>query len=86
MSSPGRHAPRHHYKTRDMTIQHPLDDRLPALLRSGRALCGIFTALPSPAIVEMCAYAGFTFVIIDNEHGAADFETTEHMQIGRAHV
>lgn len=62
-----------------MTIQHPIDDRLPALLRSGKPLRGIFTALPSPAIVEMCAYAGFTFVIIDNEHGAADFETTEHM-------
>ncbi|MGO4416551.1 MULTISPECIES: aldolase/citrate lyase family protein [Cupriavidus] len=62
-----------------MTIQHPLDDRLPALLRSGEPLRGIFTALPSPAIVEMCAYAGFTFVIIDNEHGAAGFETTEHM-------
>ncbi|MEN7527296.1 aldolase/citrate lyase family protein [Cupriavidus sp. DL-D2] len=62
-----------------MTIQHPIDDRFPALLRSGQPLRGIFTALPSPAIVEMCAYAGFTFVIIDNEHGAADFETTEHM-------
>lgn len=62
-----------------MTIQHPIDDRLPALLRSGEPLRGIFTALPSPAIVEMCAYAGFTFAIIDNEHGAADFETTEHM-------
>lgn len=62
-----------------MTIQHPIDTRLPALLRSGEPLRGIFTALPSPAIVEMCAYAGFTFVIIDNEHGAADFETTEHM-------
>ncbi|WP_420995031.1 HpcH/HpaI aldolase family protein [Cupriavidus sp. 30B13] len=62
-----------------MTIQHPIDNRLPALLRSGEPLRGIFTALPSPAIVEMCAYAGFTFVIVDNEHGAADFETTEHM-------
>lgn len=62
-----------------MTIQHPIDNRLPALLRSGEPLRGIFTALPSPAIVEMCAYAGFRFVIIDNEHGAADFETTEHM-------
>ncbi len=62
-----------------MTIQHPIDNRLPDLLRSGAPLRGIFTALPSPAIVEMCAYAGFTFVIIDNEHGAADFETTEHM-------
>ena len=27
----------------------------------------------------MCAYAGFDFVIIDNEHGCADFETTENM-------
>lgn len=62
-----------------MNLQHPLDDRLPALLRSGQPLRGIFTALPSPAIVEMCAYAGFTFAIIDNEHGAADLETTEHM-------
>ena len=58
---------------------HPLDNRLPDLLRSGKRLRGIFNGLPSPAIVEMCAYAGFTFVIIDNEHGAADFETTEHM-------
>ncbi|TXI83435.1 MAG: 4-hydroxy-2-oxovalerate aldolase, partial [Cupriavidus sp.] len=62
-----------------MNLQHPLDDRLPALLRSGQPLRGIFTALPSTAIVEMCAYAGFTFAIIDNEHGAADLETTEHM-------
>jgi 4-hydroxy-2-oxoheptanedioate aldolase len=62
-----------------MTIQHPIDNRLPALLRSGEPVRAIFTALPSPAIVEMCAYAGFTVVLIDNEHGAADFETTEHM-------
>lgn len=60
-------------------IRHPLDDRLPGLLRSGQRLRGIFTGLPSPAIVEMCAYAGFDFVIIDNEHGCADLETTENM-------
>lgn len=80
MSSPSPHQGGETRTTaRDMIIQHPLDDRLPALLRSGEPLRGIFTALPSPAIVEMCAYAGFTFVIIDNEHGAAGFETTEHM-------
>jgi len=62
-----------------MTIQHPIDTRLPAMLRSGAPLRGIFSALASPAIVEMCGYAGFDFVIIDNEHGAADLETTEHM-------
>lgn len=62
-----------------MKSQHPLDTRLPAMLRSGQRLRGVFNALPSPAIVEMCAYAGFDFVIIDNEHGCADFETTENM-------
>ncbi len=58
---------------------HPLDDRLPAMLRSGRRLRGIFNALPSPGLVEMCGYAGFDFVIIDNEHGSANLETTENM-------
>ncbi|WP_395346872.1 HpcH/HpaI aldolase/citrate lyase family protein [Variovorax sp. UC122_21] len=27
----------------------------------------------------MCGYAGFDFVILDNEHGSANLETTEHM-------
>ena len=62
-----------------MDIRHPIDTRLPAMLRSGQRLRGVFNSLPSPAIVEMCAYAGFDFVIIDNEHGCADFETTENM-------
>ena len=62
-----------------MTPNHPLDTRLPDMLRSGQRLRGIFNALPSPAIIEMCAYAGFDFVIIDNEHGCADYETTENM-------
>ncbi len=58
---------------------HPLDDRMPGLLRSGRRLRGVFNGIPSPAIVEMCAYAGFDFLVIDNEHGSAGLETTEHM-------
>ena len=58
---------------------HPLDTRLPDLLRSGQRLRGIFSGLPSPAIVEMCAYAGFDFIVIDNEHGCAGLETTENM-------
>ena len=58
---------------------HPLDTRLTAMLRSGRPLRGLFNGLPSPAIVEMMAFAGFDFVLIDNEHGGAGFETTEHL-------
>lgn len=62
-----------------MDIRHPLDDRLPAMLKSGKPISGVFNGIPSAAIVEMCAYAGFDFIIIDNEHGSSDFETTEHM-------
>lgn len=61
------------------SAQLPLDDRLPAMLRSGERLRGIFNGLASPAIVEMCAYAGFDFLVIDNEHGSADLQTTENM-------
>ena len=57
----------------------PLDTRLPAMLRSGKRLRGIFNGIPSPAIVEMCAFAGFDFLVIDNEHGSANHETTENM-------
>ena len=55
---------------------HPLDNRLPGMLRSGQRLRGIFNGIPSPALVEMCAFAGFDFVVIDNEHGSAGLETT----------
>lgn len=57
----------------------PLDTRLPALLRSGERLRGIFNGISSPAIVEMCAFAGFDFIVIDNEHGSSDLQTTENM-------
>ncbi|MEN9627516.1 MAG: hypothetical protein RJA10_743 [Pseudomonadota bacterium] len=63
----------------DTPANHPLDTSLPARLRSGQPLHGIFNSVPSPAIVEMCAYAGFDFIVIDNEHGSADLQTTEHM-------
>ena len=60
-------------------FRHPLDERLRPLLASGQAVRGVFNAVPSPALVEMCAYAGFDCIVIDNEHGAADLESTEHM-------
>jgi 4-hydroxy-2-oxoheptanedioate aldolase len=56
-----------------------IDTRLPQLLRGDAPLAGMFVGLPSPALVEMCGYAGFDFVVIDNEHGPQSLETTEHM-------
>lgn len=55
------------------------DGRFAQWLKESRPLLGIFIPLNSPALVEMSAYAGFQYVIIDNEHGPAGFENTEHM-------
>ena len=62
-----------------MNNRHPLDTRLPEMFRSGQPIRAIFSSLGSAAIIEMCAYADFDVVIIDNEHGVAGYETTEHM-------
>ena len=62
-----------------MNRPRPLDIRIAEMLRSEQTLRAVFNGIPSPAIVEMCAYAGFDFVIIDNEHGTAGHETTENM-------
>ncbi len=55
------------------------DGSLVAALREKRPLMGIFTSIASPALVEMAGYARFDFVVIDNEHGPAGIETTEHL-------
>ena len=56
-----------------------IDTRLPGLLRGSRALLGMFVGIPSPSLVEMCGHAGVDFIIVDNEHGPAGIESTEHM-------
>lgn len=59
--------------------RRPLMDRsVKDLLNSPRAFRAIFNGLPAPAIVEMVGHAGFDLLIIDNEHGSADLQTTEH--------
>jgi 4-hydroxy-2-oxoheptanedioate aldolase len=60
-------------------LMNVIDTRLPELLRGSRPLLGMFVGIPSPALVEMCGHAGFDFVIVDNEHGPAGIESTEHM-------
>ena len=60
-------------------VQHPIDTRMGELLKSRTPIRGLFNGLSSPALVEMTAYAGYDFSIIDNEHGSAGLETTEHM-------
>ena len=62
-----------------MTIHHPIDPALIDMIKSRKLMRGLFNGLGSPVLVEMTAYAGYDFTIIDNEHGSASIETTEHM-------
>lgn len=57
-----------------MTQAATLKERLLA----GENLAGLFVMLPSPTVVEMCGYAGFDFVIVDQEHGPAGSDTLEN--------
>jgi 4-hydroxy-2-oxoheptanedioate aldolase len=48
-------------------------------LRDGGVAIGTFLAIPSPELVEICALAGFDFVLFDAEHGPISPETCYRM-------
>ncbi|WP_210468027.1 HpcH/HpaI aldolase/citrate lyase family protein [Sporosarcina sp. 6E9] len=48
-------------------------------IQNGQKVTGIFIGIYSPAIVEMCGYAGFDFIVIDDEHGAFSYSELENM-------
>ena len=47
-------------------------------LLGGEALYGLVIKPPAPALVEMCAAAGFNFAFIDGEHGSGETLEWEH--------
>ena len=52
--------------------RHHLDmPDLRARIRSGETLIGVFSDLASPMAAELCGRAGFDWVVLDLEHGAA---------------
>ncbi len=52
-----------------------LNNSIATRLRAGQRVSGISVGTPYPPLIQMCAYAGFDFVVIDNEHGPASVET-----------
>lgn len=54
-------------------------NKLKQQLREEQTVYGLFCSLPSPQVVEMIAYAGYDFVIIDCEHTLMNPETLENM-------
>jgi 4-hydroxy-2-oxoheptanedioate aldolase len=48
-----------------------------AKLAAGEPVFGVSVMIPSPQIVEMCAAAGFDWVLLDCEHGTLTLESVE---------
>lgn len=48
------------------------------ILDSKSVALGCFLGIPSASIVEMLGYAGFDFLILDNEHGTFNIESIEN--------
>lgn len=50
-----------------------------AALGAERPLFGLINSAPAPLLVEMLGYAGYDFVVIDQEHAAPNPETLENL-------
>jgi 4-hydroxy-2-oxoheptanedioate aldolase len=59
---------------------------LKSRLGEGERLLGVLLRMPADELVEMCAVAGFDFVLIDCEHGPADVIALRgHIAVAAAH-
>lgn len=55
------------------------ENRLKKSINGGTLALGLVSALPLPALVEMVGYAGYDFVIIDQERAPVGPELLEHL-------
>jgi 4-hydroxy-2-oxoheptanedioate aldolase len=58
------------------------DNRLKTILRTGGTIYSSSVRLPEPGLCELLGYAGFDFVLIDAEHGAADAVSIDRLVQG----
>jgi 4-hydroxy-2-oxoheptanedioate aldolase len=59
---------------------------LKSRLDAGERLLGVLLRMPAEELVEMCAVAGFDFVLIDGEHGPVDLlGLRNHLALAQIH-
>ncbi|MHB1134406.1 MAG: HpcH/HpaI aldolase family protein, partial [Chloroflexota bacterium] len=56
-----------------------LKNETKAKMKAGEVAVGTFLNINHPRLVELCGYTGYDFVILDAEHGPADYEVVEGM-------
>lgn len=55
------------------------ENKMKKMLQAGKPAMGCSVMVPSPQVVEIIAYAGFDWVLIDMEHGTIGIEGAELM-------
>ena len=55
------------------------ENKLKKALQAGKVTVGPFSKITDPAVVEIMAFAGFDFIIIDMEHGPISIEHAQNM-------
>lgn len=60
-------------------MQYPVRNLTKRKMLAGGTAYGPFIGIPSPTLVELCAFAGFDYVVIDCEHSPIDFRECEDM-------
>jgi 2-keto-3-deoxy-L-rhamnonate aldolase RhmA len=58
------------------------DNKVKQILCAGGTVYSSSLRLPEPGLCELLGYAGFDFVLIDGEHGAADATTIDRLVVG----
>lgn len=48
-------------------------------IKDGQVIIGAFVRIAAPALVEICAYSGFDFVVLDAEHGPLSERDVENL-------
>src|ERR1700727_2729840 len=65
--------------------RRPDEPSLRRRLLGGATVYGLVIKAPAPALVEMCAAAGFDFAFIDGEHGGGEaLELEHHIRAGES--
>jgi 4-hydroxy-2-oxoheptanedioate aldolase len=57
---------------------YPRKNRILDNLKNNRISLGIELYTGNPSIIEICAYSGFDFYMLDMEHAAVDIDTMRH--------
>lgn len=60
----------------DLPRHHSFDNQFKARLLAGEAQIGLWLSIPSAFTAEICATAGFDWLLLDGEHTPNDLQTT----------